>query len=57
MTRKKQDNLSNTMPADQWTKQRAAERITHKAPSAMPLVNSTTTGRYEGKELHYRGRA
>lgn len=56
MTRKKQDNLSNTMPADKRTKQRAAERITHKAPSAMPLVNSTTTGRYEGKELHYRGR-
>jgi hypothetical protein len=56
MTRKKQDHLAKTITPDKWELQRQAERITLQDRKTVPHVNSTMGGRYEGMELHYRGR-
>ena len=56
MTRKKQDHLSKTITPDKWERKRQAERITLQDHKAVPHLNSTVGGRYEGKELSYRGR-
>ena len=56
MTRKKQDHLAKIMTPDKWERQRNAERITLQDRKTVPHLNSTMGGRYEGKELQYRGR-
>lgn len=56
MTRKKQDVLAQPVNADKWAKQRDAERISLSEHKTVPHLNSTMGGRYEGKELSYRGR-
>ena len=56
MTRKKQDHLAQPVNADKWERQRHAERITLRDHQTIPHLNSTMGGRYEGKELQYRGR-
>ena len=56
MTRKKQDHLAQPVNADKWERQRNAERISLSKHQTIPHLNSTMGGRYEGKELSYRGR-
>ena len=56
MTKKKQDHLAQPVNADKWERQRNAERITVQDRKTVPHLNSTMGGRYEGKELRYRGR-
>ena len=56
MTRKKQDHLAKTINPDKWERQRQAERISLSEHKTAPHLNSTMGGRYEGKELSYRGR-
>ena len=56
MTKKKQDHLAQPVNADKWERQRQAERITVQDRKTVPHLNSTVGGRYEGKELSYRGR-
>ena len=56
MTRKKDITASQPVNADKWERQRAAERITLQDRKTVPHLNSTMGGRYEGKELQYRGR-
>ena len=56
MTRKKDTALAQPVNADKWERQRQAERITMKDSKTVPHRNSTMGGRYEGKELKYRGR-
>ena len=56
MTKKKQDHLAQPVNADKWERQRQAERITVQDRKTVPHLNSTIGGRYEGKELSYRGR-
>ena len=48
--------LSNPVPQPKWEAQRNKERITLRDHQNIPHLNSTMTGRYEGKELQYRGR-
>ena len=48
--------LSNPVPQTKWEAQRERERITLKDHQTIPHLNSTMGGRYEGKELQYRGR-
>ena len=48
--------LSNPVPQTKWEAQRQAERITLRDHASIPHLNSTVGGRYEGKELIYRGR-
>ena len=48
--------LSNPVPQTKWERQRQAERITMQDRKTVPHLNSTMGGRYEGKELQYRGR-
>jgi hypothetical protein len=48
--------LSNPVPQTKWEAQRNAERITVQDRKTVPHLNSTMGGRYEGKELSYRGR-
>ena len=56
MTRKKDTALAQPVNADKWERQRNAERITQRDHQTIPHLNSTMGGRYEGKELNYRGR-
>ena len=56
MTRKKDTALAQPVNADKWEAQREKERITLRDHQAIPHRNSTMGGRYEGKELQYRGR-
>ena len=56
MTRKKDTALAQPVTPDKWERQRQAERITMKDRKTVPHLNSTVGGRYEGKELSYRGR-
>ena len=49
-------NLSNPVPQTKWEAQREKERITLRDHQNIPHLNSTMGGRYEGKELQYRGR-
>ena len=56
MTRKKDTALAQPVNADKWERQRNAERITQRDHQTIPHLNSTMGGRYEGKELLYRGR-
>ena len=56
MTRKKDTALAQPVNADKWERQRNAERITQRDHQTIPHLNSTMGGRYEGKELQYRGR-
>lgn len=56
MTRKKEAKLAQPVNADKWERQRQAERITQREHQTIPHLNSTMGGRYEGKELSYRGR-
>ena len=56
MTRKKDTALAQPVNADKWERQRHAERITQRDHQTIPHLNSTMGGRYEGKELQYRGR-
>ena len=56
MTRKKDTALAQPVNADKWERQRQAERITLQDRKTVPRLNSTMGGRYEGKELSYRGR-
>ena len=48
--------LANPVPLTKWEAQRNKERITLKDHQTIPHLNSTMGGRYEGKELQYRGR-
>ena len=48
--------LSNPVPQTKWEAQREKERITLKDHQTIPHLSSTMGGRYEGKELQYRGR-
>ena len=48
--------LSNPVPQTKWEAQREKERITLRDHQNIPHRNSTMGGRYEGKELQYRGR-
>ena len=48
--------LSNPVPQTKWEAQRNKERITLRDHQNIPHLNSTMGGRYEGKELSYRGR-
>lgn len=48
--------LSNPVPQTKWEAQREKERITLQDHTAIPHLNSTMRGLYEGKELQYRGR-
>lgn len=48
--------LSNPVPLTKWEAQRAKERIELSDHQTIPHLNSTMRGRYEGKELKYRGR-
>ena len=56
MTRKKEAKLSQPITPDKWERQRQAERISLSEYKTVPHLNSTVGGRYEGKELSYRGR-
>ena len=56
MTRKKDTALAQPVTADKWERQRNAERISLSEHKTVPHLNSTMGGRYEGKELSYRGR-
>ena len=56
MTRKKEAKLAQPVAPDKWERQRHAERITVQDRKTVPHLNSTMGGRYEGKELSYRGR-
>ena len=56
MTKKKEAKLAQPVNADKWERQRQAERITLSEHQTIPHLNSTMGGRYEGKELSYRGR-
>ena len=56
MTRKKEAKLAQPINADKWERQRNAERISLSEHKTVPHLNSTVCGRYEGKELQYRGR-
>jgi len=56
MTKKKEAKLAQPVNADKWERQRQAERITLSEHQTIPHLNSTMGGRYEGKELQYRGR-
>ena len=56
MTRKKDTALAQPVNADKWERQRNAERISLSEHQTIPHLNSTMGGRYEGKELKYRGR-
>ena len=56
MTRKKDTTLAQLVSAYKWERQRNAERTTMKDRKTVPHLNSTVGGRYEGKELSYRGR-
>ena len=56
MTRKKEAKLAQPVAPDKWERQRQAERITLQDRKTVPHLNSTVGGRYEGKELQYRGR-
>lgn len=48
--------LANPVPQTKWEAQREKERITLLDHRTLPHLNSTMRGRYEGKELQYRGR-
>ena len=48
--------LSNPVPRAKLEDQRAKERIELSDHQTVPHLNSTMRGRYEGKELQYRGR-
>ena len=56
MTRR--NDITKYQPAnpDKWAHLRNFERITLKDRKTVPHLNSTMGGRYEGKELQYRGR-
>ena len=56
MTSKKDTALAQPVNADKWERQRQAERISLSEHKTVPHLNSTMGGRYEGKELSYRGR-
>ena len=56
MTRRKDITQSQPITPDKWERQRNAERITLQDCKTVPHLNSTMGGRYEGKELQYRGR-
>jgi len=56
MTRRKDITQSQPITPDKWERQRQAERITLSEHKTVPHLNSTVGGRYEGKELSYRGR-
>ena len=56
MTKRKDITLAQPVNADKWERQRQAERITQRDHQTIPHLNSTMGGRYEGKELSYRGR-
>ena len=56
MTRKKEAKLAQPVAPDKWERQRNAERISLSEHQTIPHLNSTMGGRYEGKELQYRGR-
>ncbi len=56
MTRRKDITQSPPVTPDKWERQRNAERITVQDRKTVPHLNSTVGGRYEGKELQYRGR-
>ena len=56
MTKRKDITQSQPVNPDKWERQRAAERITLRDHQNIPHRNSTMGGRYEGKELKYRGR-
>ena len=56
MTRKKEAKLAQPVAPDKWERQRNAERISLSEHKTVPHLNSTVGGRYEGKELSYRGR-
>ena len=56
MTKKKEAKLAQPITPDKWERQRNAERITLRDHQTIPHLNSTMGGRYEGKELSYRGR-
>lgn len=49
-------NLSNPVPPSKWEAQRNKERIDLSDHQTIPHLTSTMRGRYEGKELSYRGR-
>ena len=49
-------SLANPVPPSKWEAQREKERITLRDHPTIPHLNSTMRGRYEGKELEYRGR-
>ncbi len=49
-------SLAHPVPQTKWEAQREKERITLKDHASIPHLNSTMGGRYEGKELQYRGR-
>lgn len=49
-------SLDNPIATKKWQAQRNAERITLQDHKTIPHLNSTMGGRYEGKELQYRGR-
>ena len=55
MTRKKDTALAQPVTPDKWERQRQAERISLGEHKTVPHLNSTMGGRYEGKELQYRG--
>ena len=48
--------MANPVPPTKWEAQRNKERITLKDHQTIPHLNSAMGGRYEGKELQYRGR-
>ena len=56
MTKKKEAKLAQPVNADKWERQRQAEPISLSEHKTIPHLNSTVGGRYEGKELQYRGR-
>ena len=56
VNRKKDAALAQPVAPDKWERQRNAERITLRDHQTIPHLNSTMGGRYEGKELSYRGR-
>ena len=49
-------SLANPVPQTKWEVQREKERITLQDHKTIPHLNSTMGGRYEGKELQYRGK-
>lgn len=56
MTKKKEAKPAQPVAPDKWERQRQAERFTLSEHKTVPHLNSTMGGRYEGKELQYRGR-